>query len=219
MDVILPKTQLLNSIFFYVLCFLFEYFLTTNKERAMRSFKEDRRVTVIKSSDELSGDREFFDRFYGCLKDEKWLRQVVYELENREIKNDLKKCFKTTAFQEQIVLFESPFDRFIRDCVEYPSEITVPYYDRRLFKIDDEKECFSCRFRDFYDCYKNNCGNRTPFIAINAIVRKINEFIKANESLPVLYCETKPVRTDNNATYLYFYKRVENFEVFKNKAS
>jgi len=52
------------------------FFITTNNEDPVKTSKKDRRKLIIRASDELIGNRDYFDKMYAMLEDENAVKSI-----------------------------------------------------------------------------------------------------------------------------------------------
>jgi hypothetical protein len=52
------------------------FFITTNNEDPVKTSKDDRRKLIVRASDELIGNREYFDKMYAMLEDDNAVRSI-----------------------------------------------------------------------------------------------------------------------------------------------
>jgi phage/plasmid-associated DNA primase len=81
------------------------FFITTNNEDPVRTSKDDRRKLIVRASDELIGNREYFDKMYAMLDDNDAVRSV-YEY------------FKTLPGADKFSKVQMPETEYHRDIKE-----------------------------------------------------------------------------------------------------
>jgi hypothetical protein len=89
------------------------FFITTNNEDPVKTSKDDRRKLIIRASDELIGNREYFDKMYAMLEDDNAVRSI-YEY------------FKTLPGADKfgkIPLPETEYHRDIKEAQSSPIEL------------------------------------------------------------------------------------------------
>ena len=98
------------------------FFITTNNEDPVKTSKDDRRKLIIRASDELIGNREYFDKMYAMLEDDNAVRSI-YEY------------FKTLPGADKfgkIPLPETEYHRDIKEAQSSPIELWL-----RQFAIEN----------------------------------------------------------------------------------
>lgn len=98
------------------------FFITTNNEDPVKTSKDDRRKLIIRASDELIGNREYFDKMYAMLEDDNAVRSI-YEY------------FKTLPGADKfgkIPLPETEYHRDIKEAQSSPIELWL-----RQFTIEN----------------------------------------------------------------------------------
>jgi len=89
------------------------FFITTNNEDPVKTSKDDRRKLIVRASDELIGNREYFDKMYAMLEDDNAVRSI-YEY------------FKTLSGADKfgkIPLPETEYHRDIKEAQTSPIEL------------------------------------------------------------------------------------------------
>jgi hypothetical protein len=94
------------------------FFITTNNEDPVKTSKDDRRKLIIRASDELIGNREYFDKMYAMLEDDNAVRSI-YEY------------FKTLPGADKfgkIPLPETEYHRDIKEAQSSPIELWLRHF-------------------------------------------------------------------------------------------
>lgn len=60
----------------YTIASYHRFIMTTNNEDPVKTSKKDRRKLIIRASDELIGNREYFDKMYAMLEDENAVKSI-----------------------------------------------------------------------------------------------------------------------------------------------
>jgi len=86
----------------------------TNNEEPMNTKKDDRRNVIVRCSDELIGNNEYFNRFYEMLEDDSVIKTFYLFLKDRTIGNLNNKPL--TQYQEDLQeISVSPIELFFED--------------------------------------------------------------------------------------------------------
>jgi len=80
------------------------FILTTNEENPIRTSKDDRRNVIIRSSDELMGNKEYFEKLYKLLKDKDVIKTVYEYFKNDIIVEDgfMNEIPEATEYQKSL---------------------------------------------------------------------------------------------------------------------
>ena len=78
------------------------YIVTTNNDYSMNSKKGDRRKLISKSSDELKGNTEYFNKIYKMLEDNIVIRSCFDYFKNHDISKFDETLMPITEFQEDL---------------------------------------------------------------------------------------------------------------------
>ena len=78
------------------------YIVTTNKDNAVNSKKGDRRKLISRSSDELKGNRTYFNKMHKMLEDNIVIRTCYDYFKNHDISEFDETVMPTTEFQDDL---------------------------------------------------------------------------------------------------------------------
>jgi len=117
----------------------------TNNEEPLTTKKDDRRNLVIRCSDELIGNNEYFTMIYGMIEDDNIIKTLYEYLKNMNIGNFLKKKKPITEYQADLQnLSTHPIESFLE-------QFTINHYDDLTVKISS-----SSLFNQFLTYIDNN---------------------------------------------------------------
>ena len=122
----------------------------------MTTTKDDRRKYFMKCSDELKGNRKYFDDFYAMLENENQMKSVFEYFKNREI-TLLHGPLPLTDYNKELKALGTPvLKQFIKDCASdlAENEITsadlfdtfLKWIERNKMRYECNSQQFACRF-------------------------------------------------------------------------
>jgi len=121
------------------------WFITTNNENgASKTHSKDRRNMIIRSSDELIGNKKHFDKMYEMMDDPNFIATVYNYLKNMDISDFNIRSIPYTLYQQDL------------------QELSVPPLELFLKKII-ETNYYEAEYRDYastvYNNYKQFCNS------------------------------------------------------------
>jgi hypothetical protein len=124
------------------------FMMSTNKENPWETKKDDRRIWIVRVSDELIGNTEYFEKFYDMLKKDNAIATLYDYFSNLDGVDNFNKIPKPVTEYQQLLVENNTdiIDDFWRD---YSQE---HYYD--------ENKIFEIRCGDVYDQYKRFSRDR-----------------------------------------------------------
>mgnify|MGYP003386560757 FL=1 len=94
------------------------FIITTNNEEPIKTSKDDRRNLIIRASDEKCGDKSYFNKLYGHMKDRNVLMHAYMHFMNEEkydVKNFNNLPLPKTPYQKELEKINiSPIEAFIK---------------------------------------------------------------------------------------------------------
>jgi phage/plasmid-associated DNA primase len=93
------------------------FIITTNNEEPINTSKDDRRKTIIRSSDELIGDKEYFNKLYEYLDDVNVVKTCFEYFKSIEKMDEFNKIpLPSTQYQNELKeISKSPIEKWIED--------------------------------------------------------------------------------------------------------
>ena len=124
------------------------FLITTNKEEPVNSSKDDRRKLIVRSSDELIGNKEYFTKMYEMFDDVNVIKTCYEYFKSIPNMNEFDKLkMPTTTYHEELKeMSVSPLENWLK-------ALTLEnFYEKENVEIVDKKQ-----FDSFKDWCKN-CG-------------------------------------------------------------
>jgi hypothetical protein len=118
--------------------------ITTNDDIPIQSTKDDRRNIIIRCSDEVVGDAEYFKQLYDYLDDVNVIKSCYEYFKSYKVDNNFKnKKPKLTEYQEEIQqTFTSPIEIFMEN-------LTKSYKQSKTEEIDITTDDLYNKFKDW----------------------------------------------------------------------
>jgi putative DNA primase/helicase len=93
------------------------FMITTNNEEPVNTTKDDRRKAIIRSSDELIGDKEYFNKLYDFLDDVNVVKTCFEYFKSIEGMDDFNKIpLPSTQYHNELKeISKSPIEKWIED--------------------------------------------------------------------------------------------------------
>ena len=141
------------------------FIITTNNEDPVKTSEDDRRNFIIRSSDELIGNKEYFDNLYALLDDVNVLRTIYdYFKSVPDMENFHKIKLPKTEYHKELVVSNRPVpDLWLED-------FTRSHYNR------DTMELSSVELLEYFNfwCEKNNMKYETNSIKLTVKIKNMN---------------------------------------------
>ena len=118
------------------------WFITTNNENgASKTHSKDRRNMIIRSSDELIGNKKHFDKMYEMMDDPNFIATVYNYLKNMDISEFNIRSIPYTLYQQDLQeLSIPPLELFLKKIIEtnyyeaeYCDYASTVYHNYKLF--------------------------------------------------------------------------------------
>ena len=148
------------------------FIITTNKEEPINTSNDDRRNLIIRCSDELLNNKEYFDIINKMIENKKVAKCFFDYLNNLDVPKNFNNLDKpTTEYQENLKqLSKTPIDLFIEELVmENLDEEYIEYTTKELFKLFNE---FIVKGKFSYDCNSLKFGCRLGRMGLKGIINK-----------------------------------------------
>ena len=175
------------------------WFITTNNENgASKTHSKDRRNMIIRSSDELIGNKAHFDKLYAMIDDPNFIATYYNYLKNMDISDFNIRSIPYTEYQQDLQeLSVSPLELFIIHIIEtnyyeseykeYAGSIYSDYKQfckSRGFEYIENSKAFGVRLKrlklDGFESHRTRSGAFYTFD-----VAKLKTFYKMNDLMEV----------------------------------
>ena len=175
------------------------WFITTNNENgASKTHSKDRRNMIIRSSDELIGNKAHFDKLYAMIDDPNFIATYYNYLKNMDISDFHIRSIPYTEYQQDLQeLSVSPLELFIiyiietnyyeSEYKEYAGSIYSDYKQfckSRGFEYIENSKAFGVRLKRLkLDGFESHRTRNGAFYTFD--VAKLKTFYKMNDLMEV----------------------------------
>jgi phage/plasmid-associated DNA primase len=140
--------------------------ITTNSECPIKTSEDERRILLIRCSDEMIGNKKYFDDLYEALDDEGTIKAIYDYFANfKGVENFHKEKPPVTKHQQEIAkLDRTPVEQFFMDFVENKKDVTVNLSNKQLYDL----------FKEFCDDNYIECKMSALKFGVSIQLAKIN---------------------------------------------
>lgn len=151
------------------------FIITTNKEEPVSTTKDDRRKLIIRTSDELCGNKEYFGKMYELL-DNVDVIKTCYEYFKSipDMASFGRLPIPTTAYQTEMAeLSASPIELWMKYYVER-LDVSKPVEDGQDDPLSMSTEKFYKRFMDWCEKYGSEFDKKISCVQFGVRLQRLN---------------------------------------------
>lgn len=159
------------------------FIITTNNEEPVSTNKDDRRKFIVRCSDELIGNKAYFDEFYSKMKDVNFLK-TCYEY------------FKSIPNMDKFGSIPIPVTEYHNELKEM-SENVIERWVKEYTQLNYDEETIELPSKNVYELFTNWIDKNGVSYTCNAI-----QFSVRLQRLKIKGIETKHTKTGNKLVFV-----------------